>query len=147
MSETKAKKVSKKAQKTTVENSTAIPEVVAEKTCVEDHPVFEGNLPLDEEQRLADLKDKYGKTPLEITNMYNEAYATLVGKATKANIERLAVNMVANKLGKEQRKKEYKPKNTAKIIIGFVMGDRGIFDKIAVMKAQAKKHIKEKGIE
>ena len=88
------------------------------------------------------LTDKEGQ-PLSVTQLYNTAYAEMVGKGINVNIETMAINQVANELRKKIKAKSFVPtkKGNTKAIIGAIIGDCGVFDKIANMRSAAQRFI------
>ncbi len=132
----------KKQQKT--ENPKAISEEIAEA-----HPDrLEGNPTSDQIGKIETLQKQIDdnqlldkdQVPLNATVIYNTHYAELVGKAVKANLEVLALNLTSNDVRKAAKRKEYlesgkdeTKKGNVKAVVGFITGDQGVFDKIKNM--------------
>jgi len=137
-------------QKTQLENPTAISDAIAES-----HPnCLEGNPTADQIEKLSALQKKIDEnqlvdkdqTPINAIALYNQNYAELVGKAVKANLEILALNQTSVAINKKLKAKDFVPKNSAKAIVGFIVGDGGLYDKIANMKVAAKNYISKHSV-
>ena len=83
----------------------------------------------------------------ELEEMYTEACVELETRGVKENISTLALNGVRNKLRKLTKKKDFEPKAKAVGIVGFLIGDGGLWDKIAQMRAAAKRCADKNGIQ
>jgi hypothetical protein len=93
------------------------------------------------------LTDKDNQ-PLVAAQLYNSAYAEMVGKGVNVNLETMALNSMALVISKRIKAKTYVPtkKGNVKAIVGFIVGDKGIDDKIKRIKDTAKKYIAEHSI-
>ena len=106
---------------------------------------IEGNPTPAQLDRLYASAVKSGITSEAATDLYNQEYAKLVGKAVKANLEQLALNGVLNSFRREIKKKEFTPTNTAKQVVGFITADGGIYDKLAIMRSVASNKAQKDG--
>ena len=82
-----------------------------------------------------------------IASLFDEAYETLLSKGVKQNIELLAINGVRNSVRKLTKKKEFEPKAKAEVVVGFIVGDSGLWDKMEQMRSAARRFVDKKGIQ
>jgi hypothetical protein len=73
----------------------------------------------------------------ELVSMYSEQFSKLEGKVAKSEQQDYAVTAVINEIRKQDKKKNFTPKQKAIPFIGFVIGDKGYIDKIDTMKRVA----------
>lgn len=83
----------------------------------------------------------------DIQKMYVEAYQNLEAKGTKGNLEVLALNGVKNQLRKLTKKATFEPKAKAVGLVGFIIGDSGLWDKVKQMQDAAKRYNDKYGIQ
>ena len=68
-------------------------------------------------------------------------------KGVTANLEKLSYNAVLNLVRKKTKPKvEYVPKAKADQVVGFVIADSGIFDKVEMMVGEAKRYVNKYGM-
>lgn len=85
--------------------------------------------------------------PEELLTVFKESVMELESKGVKNNVERLAMNGVKNYIRKLTRKNTFTPKAKAVAIVGFIIGDAGLWDKIENMRNAAKRYVEKNGIE
>jgi hypothetical protein len=138
------KRIRKLIENPIEESTTEISDAIAEA-----HPSkLEGNPTEDQVGKIQSLQKQIednqlvdkDQVLLNVNSIYNTHYAELVGKAVKANLEVLSLNLTTNDVRKAAKRKEYlesgkadSKKGNVKAIIGFIYGDQGVFDKIKNM--------------
>ena len=96
---------------------------------------------------LADIAASNKLSTEDITNMYADSYKVLEDKGVKENLEILAVNGVKNMVRKLTKKATFEPKAKAVGLVGFVIGDSGLWDKIKQMRDKITKYVEKNGLE
>ena len=94
---------------------------------------------------------KRNSVPLEeVQTKYKEKLEELAKQGQKVNLERIAVSAVMNEYRKQ---KNYQNRQTTRIkkevttIHGFIVGDRGVWDKAENIRKAAKRYIDKNGME
>ena len=79
--------------------------------------------------------------------LFTEAYEELIAKGVKESTEHLALNGVKNQVRKLTKKATFEPKAKAVGIVGFIIGDSGLWDKVKQMQDTAKRYVDKNGIQ
>ena len=82
----------------------------------------------------------------ELFAEYQKSYMELNEKGVTQNLERLSMNAVKNLVRKMTKKTEFTPKQKAESVIGFIIGDSGIWDKVQTIITKAQNYAKKQGI-
>lgn len=118
---------------------------------VVDVPVMQDPTPevkeITYEYKIQELAEKNSIPVEELVAEYQKQYQDLTVKGVSANLEKLAYNGVLNLVRKKTKPKvEFVPKAKAEQVVGFVIGDGGVFDKVLMMVNQAKSYSNKYGI-
>ena len=99
------------------------------------------------EYKIKELADKNSIPVEELVEEYQKQYQDLSQKGVSANLEKLAYNGVLNLVRKKTKPKvDFVPKAKADQVVGFVIGDSGVFDKVLMMVNKAKSYSNKYGI-
>ena len=97
------------------------------------------------------LKQFLGQyTAEELATMLQDQMEKLTGKVAAANIVSLSIVGVINEVRKANRKAAFNAGKTfkeAEQVVGFIVGDGGLWDKIAMMRNTVQSYIKKNSVE
>jgi hypothetical protein len=84
----------------------------------------------------------------QVVDLYKEQLAKLAGKVPEVKLTEFAIVGVQNEIRKDQKRKEgtFKPKAEAMPIVGFIVTDTGLWDKIQNIQQAAQAFVKKNGM-
>ena len=112
---------------------------------VEEPPVKEAN-PI--EVQIQALADKNSLPVADLVEEYQKNYQDLSMKGVTVNLEKLSYNAVLNLVRKKTKPKaaEFVPKAKADQVVGFIIADSGVFDKVDMMVGESRRYASKYGM-
>lgn len=96
-------------------------------------------------REIQSLSESSGLPFDELFTVFQDACVELETKGVEENVEQLALNIVKNY--KRKKTRPFEPKAKAIGIVGFIIGDSGLFDRIEMIRNIARKYIEKNGME
>jgi len=95
-------------------------------------------------EELTSYLDRYSAE--ELVTMFNDQIGKLTGKVTESGLKGFAISGVKNEIRKDVKRAAFVPKAEASPVIGFIVADTGLWDKIGNMIAAAQAYVKKTSI-
>ena len=95
-------------------------------------------------EELTSYLDRYSAEELVI--MFNDQIGKLTGKVPESGLKGFAISGVKNEIRKDVKRAAFVPKAEASPVIGFIVADTGLWDKIGNMIAAAQAYVKKTSI-
>ncbi len=95
-------------------------------------------------EELTSYLDRYSAE--ELVTMFNDQIGKLTGKVPESGLKGFAISGVKNEIRKDVKRAAFVPKAEASPVIGFIVADTGLWDKIGNMIAAAQAYVKKTSI-
>jgi len=95
-------------------------------------------------EELTSYLDRYSAE--ELVTMFNDQIGKLTGKVPESGLKGFAISGVKNEIRKDVKRAAFVPKAEASPVIGFIVADTGLWDKIGNMIAAAQAYVKRTSI-
>jgi len=95
-------------------------------------------------EELTSYLDRYSAE--ELVTMFNDQIGKLTGKVPESGLKGFAISGVKNEIRKDVKRAAFVPKSEASPVIGFIVADTGLWDKIGNMIAAAQAYVKKTSI-
>ena len=95
-------------------------------------------------EELTSYLDRYSAE--ELVTMFNDQIGKLTGKVPESGLKGFAISGVKNEIRKDVKRAAFVPKAEASPVIGFIVADTGLWDKIGNMIQAAQAYVKRTSI-
>jgi hypothetical protein len=122
---------------------------LAEKMVVGEQAYVIKKIPIDKEEAvvpegLSKFLDRY--TAAELKERYDTEMAKLKGKVAEASLVAFTISAVINEIRKDVKRATFVPKAEASPVVGIIVADTGLWDKIGNMISAAQAYVKRTSI-